>query len=139
MINRLHALVAFAFCIAAAQVAVADDERPAPPGNLRDAAWFKQADKDGDGRLSREEAPNKAVFNDVDTDGDGFASVNELQVWLAARGGAWAQALAAGKAVRVAVDQVLGGPGTALRDGDFDEWHVSSASRTGRAPGPRWC
>ena len=44
-------------------------------------------------------------------------TTGELQVWLAARGGAWAQALAAGKAVRVAVDQVLGGPGTALRDG----------------------
>jgi len=85
MINRLHALVAFAFCIAAAQVAVADDERPAPQGNLRDAAWFKQADKDGDGRLSREEAPNKGVFDDVDTDGDGFASVEELQRWIAQR------------------------------------------------------
>ncbi|MEZ6087899.1 MAG: hypothetical protein R3C05_07725 [Pirellulaceae bacterium] len=56
---------------------------PLPTGNLRDAVWFKQADKDGDGRLSREEAPNKAVFDDVDTDGDGFASVKELQVWLA--------------------------------------------------------
>jgi dienelactone hydrolase/cytochrome c553 len=85
MINRLHALVALAFCLAAAQVAVVGDDRPAPQGNLRDAAWFKQADKDGDGRLSREEAPNKAVFDDVDTDGDGFASVKELQVWLAKR------------------------------------------------------
>lgn len=85
MINRLHALVAFTFCLAAAQVAVADDDRPARQGNLRDAAWFKQADKDGDGRLSREEAPDKAVFDDVDTDGDGFASVSELQVWLAKR------------------------------------------------------
>ena len=85
MINRLHALVAFAFCIAAAQVTIADDEPPASEKRLRDAAWFKQADKDGDGRLSREEAPNKAVFDDVDTDGDGFASVKELQVWLAKR------------------------------------------------------
>ena len=84
MINRLHALVAFTCCLAA-QVSVADDKSPAPQGNLRDAAWFKQADKDGDGRLSREEAPNKAVFDDVDTDGDGFASVKELQVWLAKR------------------------------------------------------
>jgi dienelactone hydrolase/cytochrome c553 len=84
MINRLHALVAFTCCLAA-QVSVADDKSPAPQGNLRDAAWFKQADKDGDGRLSREEAPSKGVFDDVDTDGDGFASVNELQVWLAKR------------------------------------------------------
>ena len=86
MINRLHALVAFTFCLAAAQVvSVADDERPGSAGNLRDAAWFKQADKNGDGRLSREEAPNREVFDDVDTDRDGVASVKELQVWQAKR------------------------------------------------------
>jgi hypothetical protein len=36
-------------------------------------AWFNAADKDGDGKLSRDEAPNKEVFGDVDTDSDGFA------------------------------------------------------------------
>jgi cephalosporin-C deacetylase-like acetyl esterase len=46
-------------------------------------AWFKAADKNGDGKLSREEAPNKAVFGDVDTDGDGFASLAEVNAWLA--------------------------------------------------------
>lgn len=97
MINRLHALVAFTFCLAAAQVAAADDERPTPQGNLRDAAWFKQADKDGDGRLSREESPNQAVFDNVDTDGDGFASVKELQVWLANRPQRTAQPTPAGR------------------------------------------
>lgn len=48
-------------------------------------AWFKAADKDGDGKLSREEAPNKEVFGDVDTDSDGFASLKEVQAWLAKR------------------------------------------------------
>ncbi|MGE3777510.1 MAG: alpha/beta fold hydrolase [Pirellulaceae bacterium] len=85
MINSFHALVAVVFCVAAAQVTAADDEQSAPARSLRNAAWFKQADKDGDGRLSREEAPNKDVFTDVDTDGDRYASVAELQVWLAKR------------------------------------------------------
>ncbi len=47
--------------------------------------WFKATDKDGDGKLSREESPNKDVFGDVDTDADGFASLKEVQVWLAKR------------------------------------------------------
>lgn len=57
----------------------AQTEKPA----RQSPAWFKQADKDGDGRLSREEAPNKNVFGDVDADGDGFASLTEVNTWLA--------------------------------------------------------
>lgn len=85
MINRFHTVVAFTFCLAAASVSVADDERPDSKGNLRGAAWFKQADKDGDGRVSREEVTDKAAFDEIDTNGDGFASVEELQVWLSKR------------------------------------------------------
>ena len=48
---------------------------------------------------------------------DSVVTAGGLQAWLAARGGAWAEALAPGRAVRVAVDQALGGPETALRDG----------------------
>jgi dienelactone hydrolase/cytochrome c553 len=51
----------------------------------RPPAWFNPADKDGDGKLSREEAPNKDLFTDVDTDGDGFASLAEVKAWLAKR------------------------------------------------------
>ncbi len=47
----------------------------------------------------------------------GVSTTGDLQSWLAARGGAWAEALAPGRAVRVAVDQSLGGPDTALHDG----------------------
>ena len=48
-------------------------------------AWFKQADKNADGKLSRDEAPNKEVFGDVDTDQDGFASLSEVNAWLSTR------------------------------------------------------
>ena len=61
------------------------DDQHAKSDPVRNAVWFKQADKNGDGKLSHEEAPNKQVFADVDIDGDGFASVDELQVWLAKR------------------------------------------------------
>jgi hypothetical protein len=65
---------------------LADDaEQPTPVSSIRDAAWFRRADRDGDGRLSREEAPKRAVFSEVDTDGDAFASVEELEAWLAKR------------------------------------------------------
>ncbi len=46
-------------------------------------AWFKQADKDADRKLSCDEAPNKEVFTDVDADQDGFASLEEVTKWLA--------------------------------------------------------
>ena len=38
--------------------------------------------------------------------------------WLSARGGAWATELAAGRAFRVAVNQQMATPATAVRDGD---------------------
>lgn len=47
----------------------------------------------------------------------GEATVGTLRATLCARGGAW-EALAAGKAVRAAVNQVLARPETALADGD---------------------
>jgi len=46
-------------------------------------AWFKAADRNGDGRLSRDEAPNKDSFGEVDTDGDGFVSLAEVHARLA--------------------------------------------------------
>jgi molybdopterin synthase sulfur carrier subunit len=45
-------------------------------------------------------------------------TVASLRAHLAARGGAWATALAQGKAVRVAVNQELAQPSTALKPGD---------------------
>lgn len=50
---------------------------------------------------------------DIDTD----ASAGALRAWLRARSDAHAQALAPGRAVRVAIDQVLADESTPLRDG----------------------
>ncbi len=47
----------------------------------------------------------------------GLASAGQLRAWLAQRGGAWATSLAPGRAVRVAVNQVMGGADTPLSDG----------------------
>lgn len=44
-------------------------------------------------------------------------SVAALRDELIARGGAWAEALARGRALRVAVDQVMADEATPLRDG----------------------
>jgi molybdopterin synthase sulfur carrier subunit len=45
------------------------------------------------------------------------ATAGELRVWLRQREGVWAQALAEGRAVRVAVDQRMGGADTPVADG----------------------
>jgi molybdopterin synthase sulfur carrier subunit len=47
----------------------------------------------------------------------GAATAGALRAWLRARSDAHAQALAPGRAVRVAVDQVLADEATPLRDG----------------------
>ncbi len=47
----------------------------------------------------------------------GVATAGELRAWLRERGGAWAEALAEGRSIRVAVDQSMARPDTGLRDG----------------------
>lgn len=59
----------------------------APPGRRRPAAGrideaFKAADKNGDGKLSRDEYPQPDVFNAVDTDKDGFATLDEVRAYF---------------------------------------------------------
>ena len=46
------------------------------------------------------------------------ATVSQLREWLAGRGGAWALELAAGRAVRIAVNHELAPPATPIRSGD---------------------
>lgn len=48
---------------------------------------------------------------------DGVATVGAVRAWLVARGGAWAQALAEGRALRMACNQVMCQPETAVSDG----------------------
>lgn len=45
-------------------------------------------------------------------------TVGALRAWLAARGGVWAVELAAGRAIRIAVNHELAGADTAVRPGD---------------------
>jgi sulfur-carrier protein len=48
----------------------------------------------------------------------GVGTVTGLLAWLAQRGGAWAQELAPGRTVRVAVNHDLARPDTPIRAGD---------------------
>lgn len=49
---------------------------------------------------------------------EGVTTVAGLRAHLSARGDAWASALAAGKALRVAVNQDMADPATPIRPGD---------------------
>lgn len=48
----------------------------------------------------------------------GVSTVAALRSYLAGRGGAWADALAGGRALRVAVNHEMAEPGTPVRTGD---------------------
>jgi molybdopterin synthase sulfur carrier subunit len=48
----------------------------------------------------------------------GVGTVAGLRAHLVSRGGSWAAALAPGKAIRVAVNQEMAQPGTAVKPGD---------------------
>lgn len=48
---------------------------------------------------------------------EGVATVGEVRELLAARGGAWAEALGQDRAVRMAHQQVMCGPDTPVQDG----------------------
>lgn len=47
----------------------------------------------------------------------GIATVGEVRAYLRERGGAWADTLAEGRALRMAYNQVMTGPDTLVRDG----------------------
>lgn len=43
----------------------------------------KAADKDGDGKLSRDEYPQKNIFDAVDANKDGLATIDEIKAYYA--------------------------------------------------------
>jgi molybdopterin synthase sulfur carrier subunit len=57
------------------------------------------------------------VSNEAVTVPDGVATVGAVRTWLVARGGAWAEALGEGRALRMAYNQVMCAPDTPLADG----------------------
>ncbi|MEI7701309.1 MAG: hypothetical protein WCK86_16030, partial [Planctomycetia bacterium] len=46
---------------------------------------LRNADRNADGKLSREEFPQPAIFKDVDQDNDGFATREEIRTYYASR------------------------------------------------------
>lgn len=48
---------------------------------------------------------------------DGIATVGDVRAWLRARGGAWAETLAEGRALRMACNHTMTDAGTRLTDG----------------------
>jgi acetyl esterase/lipase len=56
---------------------------PASAQGQEPPAWFRQADKNGDGRLSRDEVRNPDDFAKADADGDGFVTLEEMRAWFA--------------------------------------------------------
>jgi Ca2+-binding EF-hand superfamily protein len=65
------------------QGGAANKGTPAAGGRMQ--AALKAADKNGDGKLSREEFPQPAIFKEIDKDNDGFATRAEIQAYYAAR------------------------------------------------------
>lgn len=82
---KYSTIVSIVLLIVAADCWLANDASAQNANSKEAPNWFKQADKDGDGKLTKEEAPNKEVFGDVDTNQDGFASLDEVNTWLASR------------------------------------------------------
>ena len=69
--------------------ATGNDTQSNPPRRRTAASQveetLKAADKDGDGKLTREEAPQPELFDAVDTDQDGLATPEELRIYFRSR------------------------------------------------------
>ncbi|MEZ5992590.1 MAG: hypothetical protein R3E76_09570 [Planctomycetota bacterium] len=65
------------------------DARAGRGGRMNADQMFEQYDKDKDGKLSKEELPERmqGFFDMLDTDGDGFVSKDELNALSGGRGG----------------------------------------------------
>jgi Ca2+-binding EF-hand superfamily protein len=65
-----------------------DTARDTGGGNNRQAPFFQRLDRDGDGKISKDEAPGqlKERFAMLDTNGDGFLSLDEFRAGAALLG-----------------------------------------------------
>ncbi len=57
------------------------------------------------------------VASEAVTVPDGVATVGDVRAWLRTRGGAWADTLAEGRALRMACNHVMTEPGTRITEG----------------------
>jgi hypothetical protein len=78
--NNRHLTTFIAVCLAiVATLFTSNDASALNAAKVRTPAWFEQAEKDDDERISRDEAPNKEVLDDVDNH-KGFST------WMAGGG-----------------------------------------------------
>ena len=73
MTPTLHRSIPLLLCVLSASV-VQTHAQEAPPD------WFKKIDRNGDGKVSREEMPK--IFDQIDADKDGIGTVAELTAYF---------------------------------------------------------
>ena len=87
MCKVLPCLLAAAVVVTLSHAALAEDAGPPGPGPGRMLERLKEADANGDGMISKEEAPErmKQHFDRIDANGDGHLDLQELKQAIEAR------------------------------------------------------
>jgi hypothetical protein len=76
-----------AVVVGAASLTAQQPARPSRPAGGGLALRFKQLDRNGDGKVSREEGGSLSFFDAADKNKDGFLTIEEVQAYFAGRRG----------------------------------------------------